>query len=285
MRGEFVDIGSGRLYYYAAGRRQSSTGAAGVPVVLIHGFPTSSRLWHLVARDFPDGHRLIVVDLPGFGRSDSLPLPATPTTPPIPICARFAGSVRSLMDALGVASAAIVGHGLGGGVAQALAVESPGRVSHLALVSSHAFGVTPRRMTRLARALEPASRLAPAGLLAGLVHGAARRGFADPSRAHHSLDSCLRPFCSPAGRATLARLIAETGRCGTDIISPRLRTSAMPAAVIWGQDDPFLPLALGVRLAGEIPGATFEALPGAQHFVPEDTPDQLIRAIVRLLER
>ena len=63
MRGEFVDVGEKRLYYYAAGSR-----GAGDPVVLLHGFPTSSRLWHALVPDFAPGHRLVIVDLPGFGR-------------------------------------------------------------------------------------------------------------------------------------------------------------------------------------------------------------------------
>jgi pimeloyl-ACP methyl ester carboxylesterase len=282
MRGEFVDIEDQRLYYYAAGRRDKSAGRASVPVVLIHGFPTSSRLWHLVARDFPDGHRLIVVDLPGFGRSD--PLPVATGEPGKP-CARLARSVTGLLDVLGVESAVMVGHGSGGGVAQALAVTAPARVARLGLVASHAFGVTPRAMTRVARALEPLTRVGPTGLLAGLVHGSARRGFADPARTDFTLDTCLRPFTNGQGRAVLTHHLAASVRCDTAEWSPRLGTFASPAAVIWGRDDPFLPTALGERLAAAIPGATFEVLAGARHFVPEDTPDQLTRAIRRLLER
>lgn len=282
MRGEFVDINDQRLYYYAAGRRTTTTGDGGPPVVLIHGFPMSSRLWHLVARDFPDGNRLIVVDLPGFGRSDALPSgPGTLDAP----CSALGHSVIALLDVLGVQSAAIVGHGLGGGVAQAIAIAAPGRVSHLGLVSSHAFGITPRAMTRLARALEPATRLAPPGLLAGLVHGSARRGFADPTRTDLSLDACLKPFASREGRAVLAHHLAGESHCDTASLSPRLRSLRVPVAVVWGRDDPFLPVALAERLAAETQGATLDVVNGARHFVPEDTPDQLIRIIRRLVER
>src|ERR671917_498738 len=56
---------SARVYYYAAGTR-----GTGEPLVFIHGFPTSSHLWRDVVPLLPDGHRAIVIDLLGYGRSD-----------------------------------------------------------------------------------------------------------------------------------------------------------------------------------------------------------------------
>ncbi len=272
MRGEFVDVGGLRLYYYAAGSKDRS---AGVPVVLIHGFPTSSRLWHSVARDFPDGHRLVVLDLPGYGRSDA---PARR-----PTCASHARSVLGAMNELGIARACIVGHGLGGGVAQALTVDSPTRVSHLALVSSVAFDHTPRRMARFARAVAPASRGTPAGLLAGLVSASVVHGFARPERSRLALDACLHTFTTRTGREVLVRHLAALAPADTADWSARLGELRMPCAVIWGSEDPFLPVRLGERLAAAIPGATFDVIPGARHFVPEDAAPELVALLTRLL--
>ena len=70
MRGEFVELRNARVYYYAAGTR-----GVGEPVLLLHGFPTSSYLWSGVVPRLPRGHRVIVPDLLGFGRSD-LPRPS-----------------------------------------------------------------------------------------------------------------------------------------------------------------------------------------------------------------
>lgn len=273
MRGEFVDVGGVRLYYYAAGTR-----GAGDPVVLLHGFPTSSRLWHALVPDFAPGHRLVIADLPGFGRSDA---PRGPTAG----CAAHADAIRALLDDLGVERAILVGHGMGGGVAQAFAVQWPERVSALALVSSAAFGARPRGMARVARAIVPLARFAPAPLLASLVHGSVRRGFADIARSRLTLDTCLRHFTTPSGRDALAGHLRALGRCDTTQWSARLGELTMPAAVIWGADDPFYPLALGERLQQALPGATLTVIPGASHFVPEDSPDQLRRALEQLLLR
>lgn len=273
MRGEFVDIGGKRLYYYAAGTR-----GAGVPVVLLHGFPMSSRLWHGVVRSFPDGHRLVVVDLLGFGRSD-------PPGEHAVHCAGHADALIELFDELQLERACVVGHGLGGGVAQALAVRAPERVSHLVLVSSCGFGETPRRLARFARRLGPLARHTPPGLLAGLVHGSALRGFADRDRSRLTLDTTLQHFTTPTGRDALAAHLAAMRQCDTTEWSARLGELRIPAAVVWGPNDPFLPVSLGERLRDAIPGATLEILPGASHFVPEDTPDGLVRIILETIQR
>lgn len=273
MRGEFVDIGPGRLYYYAAGTR-----GVGDPVVLIHGFPTSSRLWQGVVRDFPAGHRLVVCDLPGFGRSDPPHVGAAS-------CAAHAHAIHALLDDLRIQRAVLVGHGLGGGVVQAFVAQWPQRVSAMALVSSAAFGVSPRRMARIARALGPLARATPPGLLAGLVHGSVRRGFADIERSRSTLDTCFQAFTTLAGRDALAAHIETLGRCDTAQWSAQLGAVRVPAAIIWGEEDPFYPVSLGERLRDAIPGATLDIVPRASHFVPEDFPDRVRRAIEQLLQR
>jgi pimeloyl-ACP methyl ester carboxylesterase len=91
VRGEFVDLDGARLYYYAAGSR-----GAGEPVVFVHGFATSSHLWSDVVSLMPAGHRLIVLDLLGYGRSDP------PAARALTLRAH-AERVVALLDVLGVA--------------------------------------------------------------------------------------------------------------------------------------------------------------------------------------
>src|SRR5881628_1803397 len=122
VRGEFIDLDGARLYYYAAGTRR-----AGEPVVFVHGFATSGHLWSDVVALMPPGRRFVVLDLLGHGRSDR------PGSRPLSLRAH-AERLAALLDALGVGAACVVGHGLGGGVAQSLAVHWPARVARLALI-------------------------------------------------------------------------------------------------------------------------------------------------------
>ncbi len=272
MRGEFIDVGGRRLYYYAAGTR-----GTGVPLVLVHGFPTSSRLWHSVARDFPDGHRLVILDLPGFGRSEPGPEDAT--------CTTHAEALLACLDDLGIERACLVGHGTGGAVVQRLTVQAPARVSHLALLDSAAFGATPRRMAAVVRRFGALNRHLPPALLAGLVHGSVLRGFAVPERSRLTLDTCLTAFTTTAGRAALVGHLRALGRCDTAETTPRLASLGIPTAVLWGADDPFFPVALAHRLAAAIPHATLDIIDGARHFLPEDAPERVIARLVELVGR
>ena len=276
MRGEFVDLGVTRLYYYAAGTR-----GAGEPVIFLHGFPASSQLWHGVVREMPEGHRLVVTDLLGFGKSDR------PGLAPLTAVAH-AGRVRLLMDELGIAAACVVGHGMGGAVAQALALEAPARVTRVCLVNSTAFGVWPRRAVRVARllsAIPAVGRAAGAPLLASLVHGSLLKGFTDEEHGRHDLDNYLRAFTMRLGADALVAQLRALRDPTVAALGARLSAITQPAAIVWGARDPWLPIALGEKLRDAIPGATLEVIPDAGHFSPEDAPALVAGAVGRLLMR
>jgi pimeloyl-ACP methyl ester carboxylesterase len=59
----------------------------------------------------------------------------------------------------------------------------------------------------------------------------------------------------------------------------------IPAAVLWGAEDPFLRSTVGERLRTSIPGATMEMIPGARHFLPEEDPQVVARVLADLLRR
>jgi pimeloyl-ACP methyl ester carboxylesterase len=273
MRGEFVDLGGARVYYYAAGSR-----GAGEPVVFVHGFATSGHLWSDVVSLMPAGRRLIVLDLLGFGRSDP------PGTQPLTLHAH-AARIVALLDILGVAAACVVGHGVGGGVAQSLAVHWPERITRLALIGSIAFGRWPSRDVRLARATLPITRHLPPTWLLSMVRTELERGYSDPARATYSIDKYTRPFATPEGRGSLVRHIHALDVRETAALGARLGEIAAPTAVVWGADDPFLPASLGRELAAAVPDATLDVVPGVRHFTPEDAPRQVADALSSLLAR
>ncbi|MEO8561422.1 MAG: alpha/beta hydrolase [bacterium] len=273
MRGEFIDLDGARLYYYAAGTR-----GVGEPVVFLHGFPASGHLWTDVIPLMPAGHRLVVVDLLGYGRSDP------PNGRPLTLRAH-ADRVVALLDALGIDRACIVGHDLGGGVAQSMAIHAPSRVSRLGLIDSVAFSGWPTRDVRVARAiLRLARNFTPAWMLA-ILRADLERGYADPARATHSIERFVRPFAGSEGRASFVQHLYALDSRETRALAQRYSAITAPTAVIWGAHDPFLSLKLGRRLAAAIPGATFEVITGARHFTPEDAPRPVADGIAALLAR
>ncbi len=279
MRGEFVDVAGSRLYYYAAGTR-----GAGEPVVFLHGFPASSHLWHSVVRELAvsaPGHRLVVVDLLGFGRSDR-PLDAALTV------TAHAGRVRALMDELQIDAACLVGHGMGGGVAQAVACAWPERVTRLCLVDTVAFDAWPRRAARLARWLSsaaPLGRALGAPLLASLAHGSLLAGYAAAETGRHSLDHYLHAFTNHLGVDALIAQLRAMRDPTVPALGARLAGIRRPTAIVWGRLDPFLDVSVGERLRDAIPGATLEIIPDARHYTPEDAPERVAGVIAELLSR
>ena len=102
----------------------------GVPVLLLHGFPDSSRLWrHQIPALVADGKRVIAPDLRGFGESDK------PEAVEDYAIARSVADLVAVLDALGVERAHVVGHDWGAGLAWALAAYVPDRVERLVVLS------------------------------------------------------------------------------------------------------------------------------------------------------
>ena len=273
VRGEFLDLNGVRLYYYAAGSR-----GAGEPIVLLHGFPTSSHLWSNLAPLLPSGHRVVVLDLLGFGRSDP------PHAGPVDVRAH-AGRVVAVLDALGINFACVVGHDVGGGIAQSVAVRHPHRVSRLGLVDSVAFDAWPTREVKIARATLPLTRHLPSSWILSVMRKDLLRGYQDHEQGTRDIELFLRPFSEDHGRDNLVRHLSAL-RCDETLsLSSRLRDIAAPTAVVWGERDPFLPLTMGERLHESIPGSTLDIIPEARHFVPLENAHSVAAAIRRLLAR
>jgi len=271
MRGEFLDLSGSRLYYYAAGTR-----GAGDPVVFLHGFPTSGHLWNDVVPLVPTGHRIVVLDLLGYGRSDR------PLSRPVDVRAH-AERVVEVLDELRIQRACIAGHGIGGGIAQSLAIRHADRVSSLCLVDSVAFDRWPTIEGRIARATLPLTRFLPPSLLLAILRRDLRRGYVDPDRAVRSLDLYLRPFSGPDGRDALVSHIRALTTDETRELGGQLARIAAPTAIVWGQQDRVIPLWVGRQLQQAIPGATLDIVQGARHFTPEEAPRQVADAVARLL--
>lgn len=273
MRGEFVDVAGARLYYYAAGTRGS-----GEPIVFLHGFPTSSHLWTDVVPLLPEGHRIVVLDLLGFGRSDR------PLGKPVTIKGH-ADRVLGFLDALNINYACIVGHDVGGGIAQMLAVRAPTRVSRLCLVNSVAYSDWPGRELKLARAMLPLTRHLPQSWVLTVLRNDLLRGYCDAARGSRSVDRYIKAFAGPGGQETFIEHLKSLDSSETAALGPRLKDIVAPTAIVWGKDDPFIPRSVGERLRADIPDATLDILPHSAHFTPEEAPERVALAISQLLDR
>lgn len=273
MRGEFLDLNGVRLYYYAAGSR-----GAGEPIVLLHGFPTSAHLWSDVVPLLPSGHRVVVLDLLGYGRSD-------PPRESAVDLRSHADRVIRVLDHLGINFACLVGHDIGGGVAQSAAIRYPHRVSRLCLINTVAFDAWPAREVKLARAMLPLTRHLPPSWMLSLVRTGLLRGYLDRERGAHDIEMYLRPFAETNGREALVSHLVGLDCAETASLAPRLRDIVSPTTIVWGERDPFLPASLGERLRATIPHSTLTVVRNAKHFVPRESAHEVAASIETLLQR
>lgn len=273
MRGEFLDLNGARLYYYAAGSR-----GAGEPIVLLHGFPTSGHVWSSVVPLLPSGHRVVVLDMLGYGRSDP------PAARGMDIKSH-ADRLIAVLDHLAINFACVVGHDLGGGVAQSAAVRYPHRISRLCLVDSVAFADWPTRGVKLARAMLPLTRHLPSSWILSVVRAELLRGYVDHDRGSHDIDLYLRPFAEADGRDALVAHLLALDNAETAALAPRLKDLVSPTAIVWGEQDPFLPISVGERLQAAIPESTLDVVPGARHFIPEESSHRVASVVAKLLAR
>ncbi len=284
MRGEFVDLGGLRLYCYAFGSR-----GVGDPIVLVHGAFTSSHLWQGVLPRLPKGHRVLVLDLLGHGRSDP-PAGASMTVD------AHAARLAALLDVMGVGVASFVGHGMGAAICASLAHREPTRVARLALVNPALLAREPRdasvsaRMRRLAALVPLWRRLSPSWL-ASTLHAALLPAFTQRSSGAHSLDLYLKGFRTRDGRDSACaqlRAFAPSRAQGAFTLAPNgLRC---PVALTFGDNDPFMPTGRASRLQAALFDATggcsvVQRLPSVAHMAPEEAPDRLGAIVGELLTR
>ncbi len=274
MRGEFVDLGGVRLYCYAFGSR-----GAGDPIVLVHGAFTSSHLWQDVLPRLPKGHRVLVLDLLGHGRSDPPRLEAMTV-------AAHAGRLTTLLDVMGVRSATLVGHGMGAAICALVASEHPERVTGLALLAPTLLAREPNdarispRLRRLALLVPLWSRLAPSWL-ASTLHSALLPAFAQRSNGAHSLDLYLKGFRTRDGRdAACAQLRAFSHSLADASSALAPHAIRCPVTLVVGDADPFVSQARANRLHAALRVASddriaLERLAGVAHMAPEEAPDRL----------
>ncbi len=243
----------------------------GPDVVMIHGWSSSRRMWGRLSADLAPRFRCWSLDLPGFGGS-AKPLNGWYTIP------NFTAAVYEFMEAMGLRSAHVVGHSMGGMIAFDLAAAHPERMNRLVVINPVVTGRA--RLRFLGRWLDYGPRLLDQTLRVS-------RSLVAPMLNHPLADQweALRPYrrrTADFAMATAEALLGSGAATLTYSVLPKLKQISAPTLIVLGAWDANVPNSEGHLAAVEVPRARLAVLPTGHH-PTDDQPSNLCRLVDEFL--
>jgi pimeloyl-ACP methyl ester carboxylesterase len=273
---KYAEVQGARIRYHESGDPQSPA------VVQLHGIGRSLEDWLPQHSRLASEHRVISIDMPGFGLSQRMPAPTT--------LGSLSDSVWATLDKLGENRPVhLMGNSLGGAVAMQMLVDDPDRVSTLTLANSAGFG---REVTFALRLLsvpwlgrrlltridQPAARRIERTLFVD-------RALVTEERVTMAVQIAQQPdFASVY--VEIARALGSfwgvAPRWRGELLT-RVRRTPKPTLVVWGERDLILPAAHLEAARVALPHARTYLFPDTGHMPQVERPDafaELVRALV-----
>ena len=248
---------------------------AGEPVVLLHGIPTWSFLYHLVIDRLAEQHRVVAPDLLGHGYSDRRDC----FDRSLPTQARM---VRRLLAHLGLSQATLVGHDTGGGVALILAIEHPEVVDRLVLSNAVAYDSWP--IGDMLALGNPSWKHKSAQEVLDFVSEGFSAGL---TRKDQLTDEFKRgitaPYADEQGKLSLIRNASALNTNHTMALVSRHSQIRAPTLLLWGVEDPWQTIHDGERLREQIPNSRLVRLENTSHWLQQDAPDEFVSELLQFL--
>jgi pimeloyl-ACP methyl ester carboxylesterase len=255
---------------------------AGPTLVLIHGLGASTFTWRHVVPALARTHRVIALDLRGFGRSDK-PRDQTYSA------ADQAALVAAFLRKRDLKEVTLVGHSFGGTVALLTALElngEAGRIARLVVIDAPAlkqdFGNT-AELLRTPGLPYAAIAVAPPELTARLLLGYVSASGRDIPEA--DIRGYAAPFYDVDARHAFIATAQAILAANVSTMGARYRDIRQPTLLVWCRRDSSVPLATGRKLARRLPNARLEILKACNHLPQDEVPLTLLGKLEAFLER
>ncbi|WP_442510379.1 alpha/beta fold hydrolase [Novipirellula sp. SH528] len=247
----------------------------GEPLLLLHGIPTWSYLFHEIIGPLSEDFRVIAPDMIGYGYSDRRD--------------RFDRSIEMQADVverflaeLDIPSAHFIAHDIGGGVAMIVADRSPELVRSMVLSNSVAYDSWPVD-AMLALGHPRNAKMKPAEMKQ-LLEKSFEFGLSRPERLTDEFrEGIMKPYLEPEGVVSMVRNSASLNTNHTTPLTARLNQISQPTLLLWGVDDRWQPVSTAERLVEDMPNAELHAIKNCSHWVPQDAPEEYGNAILEFL--
>ncbi|MEM1430723.1 MAG: alpha/beta hydrolase [Pseudomonadota bacterium] len=250
-------------YDTSAGRVAAGRFGTGAPLVLAHGWPWSSQCWHRVAPILAESWELHVYDMPGFGRSQK----DGPRRPSLDV----QGEVfAEMLETWGLDRPAVVAHDFGGAVslrAHLLHGRDYARLVLMNVVAMRPWGSA--FFAHVGAHIDAFVGLPPhihAALADAYIRSALASGLAEDD-----IEMLKAPWLDAEGQSAFYAQFALADERFTAEVEPLYGEVRCPASVLWGEDDPWIPIARGQALAERM-GVRLTPLPGLGHLPQLEAP-------------
>jgi pimeloyl-ACP methyl ester carboxylesterase len=272
MKPRAVTLDGDRVVYRAAGK--------GPVLLLVHGLAGSAMTWRHVMPALAKRFTVLAPDLLGQGQSDKPRGEYSLGT--------HANTLRDLMDTVGYKRATVVGQSLGGGVAMQFAYQFPERCERLVLVDSGGLG---REVTFYLRILTVPGfesvfpffctpRLRDAG---NLVATWLNRAGVPSTPAGQEIWRSYASLADAENRRPFFRSLRDVIDFNGQALSAmgRLQRAAqLPTLIVWGAQDPFIPVSHAIAAHHAIPGSRLEIFDGVGHYPHCEAPERFVAVLV-----
>ncbi|BDS15343.1 alpha/beta fold hydrolase [Aureispira anguillae] len=260
MNSNYIIIDNIKLHYLEAGK--------GEVVLMLHGFPTSSHLWRNVMLPIADSHRVIALDLPGYGWSEK-PLTASYSFK------YYARILSEFLYQLDINEVNLVVHDLGGPVGLLWAVQHPKLVKRLALLNTLVYAKFSWGVILFGIAIKlPGVKnwlSSPSGIAAAI-----RFGMEHKQKLNEDIIANYKaPFIEKKARKALLKTASNLSLKGFKEIEEKLPLFKIPVRAIYGVNDKILPKVKETmeRVKKDLPQTVITAIPNCGHFLQEDEPE------------
>lgn len=269
----FVDVGDLRLHWNEAGE--------GDPVILLHGGGAGSFGLSNYSKNVQPiaaaGHRVITLDLPGYGQSSKPRIRE-------PLWGYLAKAVAGFIDAIGLGKAHLVGNSLGGATALKTALDHPGKVDRLVLMGPGG-GYSTLSPSPTAGIFQILTFYAPPGPSMEKLRAFVQQLVYDPKQVTDEvLEERLRVASDPETAENFPlRLRPGDPTPIEELWRERLDQLPHETLIIWGREDRVNPLDQGMILMRQIPNARLSVLPKCGHWAQWEKADEFNRSVIDFL--
>jgi len=239
---------------------------SGPPLVLIHGIGGDADEWAFCLEPLSASHRVIALDLLGFGRSDKPFLAYS--------IAVFVEVLEAFLHKLQLARPTLIGESLGGWITAAYALQDPQAVDKLILVdAAGVWGDT--------KDLPVDLHVSTRQHMSEIMHLL----FYDKTLATDALIDFAYERHLERGDGFTIHCVLQNLRDGRDFLDDKIAALKVPALIIWGEDDELIPVATGRLIHRLIPNSRLEVIPQCGHLPALEKPIEFTNCVLNFLRQ